>query len=507
MKHSPLARYAAYLAEILSPASWMRWLALRSRFTVIGVLVTVVLLFGFAEFALSMRIMSGMRAYVGGEGLWSKAEKGAVDSLVRYAASGDEADYRAFEAFLQVPWGDKQARFELEKLEPDYVAVRQGFIEGGNAPEDVDDMIFLYRRFRHVSYMDAAIRTWAEGDAGIRELRSVGDDMHAVVTGGSGAGKTTRLTSLVAQARSIDARLTDLEKRFSATLGEGSRRARDILLMLALAFTVLLGAITFAVLAFIRRIANEVDAAKSEFVALVSHQLRTPLTLMAWSLEHLAKTEMLEPAGKEDLQTARQETRRMAALINDILDVSRLETGVLAIQPYEIDIVAAARTVIAEIAPAAASKGVRVIERHPQAALLRVDPMLLHVIFTNLISNAVKYTPAGGIVSVGITRIAGDGVEISIADTGLGIPAAEQPKIFSKLFRGSSAMKVDSVGTGLGLYIVKAIIVETGGSIRFESEEGKGTTFFVSWPAAGMRPKTGDIRLDALAAEIGATIS
>lgn len=105
-------------------------------------------------FWFGMKVMSSIRAYVGGEGLWSKAQKEAVNSLFKYTNSLEETDYGNFLTLLEVPMGDKESRLELEKENPDLEVVRKGFIKGGNSPEDVADLIFLYRRFRYVSYMD-----------------------------------------------------------------------------------------------------------------------------------------------------------------------------------------------------------------------------------------------------------------------------------------------------------------------------------------------------------------
>jgi two-component system phosphate regulon sensor histidine kinase PhoR len=122
------------------------------------------------------------------------------------------------------------------------------------------------------------------------------------------------------------------------------------------------------------------------------------------------------------------------------------------------------------------------------------DPKLLGIIFQNLVSNAVKYTLVGGKISLNVKK-EDNLLKISISDTGVGIPMKYQSKIFTKLFRADNILTIDPGGTGLGLYIVKEIVDNSGGTIWFESEEGKGTTFYVTFPMSGMVAKEGDKRI------------
>jgi signal transduction histidine kinase len=237
--------------------------------------------------------------------------------------------------------------------------------------------------------------------------------------------------------------------------------------------------------------------------------MRTTLTIIKWSAERLKKTDLvpLGPEGKQEVETIEKEIQRMIALINDILDTSRLEAGTLVIQPYSIDIAGALKTVVSELKPVALVKEQHIDEQYePTSLLMNADPTLLRVVFQNLLSNAIKYTPQGGTITARIVRT-GFNILIVITDTGYGIPEAEKPKVFGKLFRGQGAHKADPVGTGLGLYIVKSIVEASGGSIRFDSTEGKGTTFYVSYPLSGMRGKLGNVHLTSDASRGDATIT
>ena len=177
--------------------------------------------------ATSIDILSSVRAYVAGEGLWSKAQKESVYHLYRFAETRSEIDFRRYQEAIAVPRGDRKAREELEKSRPDLDVARQGFLEGRNHPDDIPDMIWLFRRFRNVSYIDKAIGIWAEGDRNIGELMDAADALHADV--GAGADPV-KIHSILARISDVNARLTPLEDAFSYTLGEASRDTEVALL-------------------------------------------------------------------------------------------------------------------------------------------------------------------------------------------------------------------------------------------------------------------------------------
>ncbi len=191
----------------------------------------------------SLKIVSASRAYVGGESLWSKAQKEAVYSLFRYAQSHAEADYATYRAEIAVPMGDHRARLELERPDPDLAVAREGFLAGKNDPADVDGMIMLFRRFRDVSFMHGAIAIWAEADAHIAELNDAAAELHARI--GAGETRLEELGPILVHIDDVNRRLTPLEEAFSSTLGEASRRTQTILevaLVLTAMLLVILGA-------------------------------------------------------------------------------------------------------------------------------------------------------------------------------------------------------------------------------------------------------------------------
>jgi len=176
----------------------------------------------------SVHTLSAVRAYVGGEGLWSKAQKDAVTSLQRYAQSHQEADYNAYREFMNVPLGDHKARIELLKADPDLSVVRQGFTEGRIDPADIDGIIYLFKRFHRVSYIHKAIGIWTQADIEIDEVNRIGKKIHQQVL--SGSGNDQEMLASLNELGDVNRQLTTLEDEFSYTLGEGSRWLENFIL-------------------------------------------------------------------------------------------------------------------------------------------------------------------------------------------------------------------------------------------------------------------------------------
>jgi len=229
---------------------------------------------------------------------------------------------------------------------------------------------------------------------------------------------------------------------------------------------------------------KEVDQAKTEFVSLASHQLRTPLTSVAWFSEMLLKHEvgLLNPKQKEYLDEVYAQNRRMIDLVDDLLNSSRIDMGMLNIEPKTVELGNILENLLEEMEPLVREKRTK-IEKNIAANLpdVQTDPEMIRIVFQNILSNAVKYTPPEGKVAIDL-GFSGSRISFTVADTGYGIPKSQQSKVFTKLFRADNIRSKETDGTGLGLYIAKAVIKELGGRINFESEENKGTTFFVELP-------------------------
>ena len=241
----------------------------------------------------------------------------------------------------------------------------------------------------------------------------------------------------------------------------------------------------------------EIDQAKTEFVSLASHQLRTPLSSINWYAEMLLAGDAgeLNDNQKQYLQEIYNGNQRMVELVNALLNVSRLELGTFIVEPEPTVIQKIADEVLGELKQQVAQKNLRLTKLYDDAlGSINVDPKLVRVIVQNLVSNAVKYTPENGKVTVKIAKLK-ESALIQVTDTGLGIPKKQQKNIFTKLFRADNVKQSDTVGTGLGLYIVKAILDAAGGDVSFQSEEGRGTTFSVKIPLSGWSNKEGSREL------------
>jgi len=224
------------------------------------------------------------------------------------------------------------------------------------------------------------------------------------------------------------------------------------------------------------------DTAKSEFISVAAHQLRTPLSALKWILYMLRNNEIANPDQQfEFLDKAIQSNERMIDLVNDLLEVDHIESGKDQFIFTSVNMKSLVGAISSELQTLVEKRGVHFKAEIEADAIVNGDVNKLRAVFQNLIENAIKYTPSGG--SVGVTSVKeGDAIRILVTDSGIGIPMDQYYRIFSKFFRASNAMKVDTVGSGLGLFIAKEIVVRHGGKIWFESKIGDGTVFFVELP-------------------------
>ncbi len=228
----------------------------------------------------------------------------------------------------------------------------------------------------------------------------------------------------------------------------------------------------------------ELDRLKSEFVSTVSHELRTPLTSIMGYLSLVINGQVgpILPEQREFLEVVARNTTRLSMLINDLLDIQRIESGRSPLQLRPISLAGAVRQATETFRVTAEQKGLSFILDLPENSgpMVSADPDRLAQITSNLISNAVKYTPEG---SVRVTvRQVGNRAALTVEDTGIGISPADQERVFEKFFRCENRYARDAGGTGLGLSIVKALVEEHGGEISLHSSPGKGSRFTVTFP-------------------------
>ncbi|MFA5750603.1 MAG: PAS domain-containing sensor histidine kinase [Candidatus Shapirobacteria bacterium] len=229
----------------------------------------------------------------------------------------------------------------------------------------------------------------------------------------------------------------------------------------------------------------DIDRAKTEFISLASHQFKTPLTAMCWN------TEMLMAVGQGHMprqvfayvEKIFSNNLKLVALVETLLNVSRIEMGTFVIVPRPIQLMEIINGILEELSPQIVNKKLR-IQTHVQQNLpmINADPQCMRIIIQNLIVNAVKYSFKEGTVSVSSRIHPGGFLLMTVSDQGCGIPKLQQSKIFTKSFRADNAKDMHSDGSGLGLYIAKALVGQSKGRIWFESMENIGSDFHVSLP-------------------------
>ncbi|HJV32863.1 MAG TPA: ATP-binding protein [Patescibacteria group bacterium] len=229
---------------------------------------------------------------------------------------------------------------------------------------------------------------------------------------------------------------------------------------------------------------REIDRQKSDFISIASHQLRTPLSALRWFLDLLLAGDAgaLKPTQREYLGDMSVSVTRMIKLVGDLLNISRIESGRTKPNPERVDTRAFVDSMAREIEPLARQKRLAFTHATAKEAVdFYADPNLARQALSNVLSNAVKYTPEGGSVALDVA-VKGRETVFRVKDTGLGIPKSQRYRVFDKFFRGENVVAQETVGSGLGLYVVKTIMDMSGGRVRFDSVEGKGTTFELAFP-------------------------
>ncbi len=230
---------------------------------------------------------------------------------------------------------------------------------------------------------------------------------------------------------------------------------------------------------------TQLDRMKSEIISIVAHQLRTPLSAVKWTLNILLDEDIgpIVPAQRDLLVKGFESNERMITLINDMLEVDRLESGKLKYNFVPVQFEELIEDMIRSLLPLATEKNIRVEFKAPEQPLqrIKIDPDKMREVLQNLIDNAIKYTKEGSVVDVGVA-MEGAELHFSVKDRGIGIPENEKDQIFSRFFRAANAVSTQTNGSGLGLFIAQSVVKRHGGKIWFESTLDEGTTFHMVLP-------------------------
>ena len=253
--------------------------------------------------------------------------------------------------------------------------------------------------------------------------------------------------------------------------------------LIVLVLAVVLFIVSFSIIRGLEKLA-EANRMKSEFVNIVSHQLKTPLSNLKWTVEFLTSGRSGEIKGKqaEYFRILKENSNRMGELVSDLLTISRIESGKLPLHKVEFSFEELTKEVISGVKLLARSSNVEIKFEAPKSLpSILADPSRIKVVIENLLTNAINYTKNRGGVKIKL-GLEEKNLLFEIKDSGVGIPEKDQKHIFQKFFRSRNVLYHQTQGSGLGLYITKSIIEKSGGKIWFKSKEGEGTTFYFTLP-------------------------
>ncbi|QDK36633.1 response regulator [Bdellovibrio sp. NC01] len=484
----------------------------------------------------AMNTLSTLRAFVGGEGSWSKAQKNSIHSLYLYILTQEPKYYEDFSYNLRVNLGDRQARLELMKpaAERDMKKVFEGFRQGGVAEGDIPGAANLLLRFHNAPYIDHALVAWEQADVKIDQLMHFAANIHDVIS--SGRADNKEIKRILIDLHKLNTEITALADDFSATIGDGARWLEHIL-MVTLFFAVLTVESTGLMLtvSFNRNLsrslaelnraakdlgegnlsqtvpvrsndelgqlamtlnkmnsdleknigqrmqAENANQVKTLFLANMSHEIRTPLGIILGLTEIIKDNNLSEEERLKYIHIIESTGKNLTGIINDILDITKVESGHLQFQGSDVHI----DDVISEISTMMGIKAdlqgnrFEVKKETPVPEVIFTDKSRLQQILINLINNAIKFTHNGTIqVCYGLKD---KQIYIDVKDTGIGIPAESKKDLFQTFSQIDSSSTRRYEGTGLGLVLSKKIAQSLGGEVvLLESYVNKGSVFRVT---------------------------
>ncbi len=420
--------------------------------------------------------MSSVRAYINGESNYSKGEKNATQSLISYIDTHDEVDWDAFIHYIKIPIGDSIARVNLISGGPGHVVV-DGFLQGNNHKDDINDMIWLFNNFKDMRLMAEPIAIWERGDSLISQKLSIAKKIRSSVETGQIEGD--KLYFLKALYNNQYA-LTQLEIDFSASLGSVAREITGYLFYANVVIILLiLGGICFFVFIVLRNQSAQnmlLSSANEELDRIaysISHDLKAPINSMM-GLVDLAQKEKDPSQLKTYLDMMHGTLSRQERFIKEIITVSKENRQVIKKEIVELDYLIDQVIKVHKHMPAALN-----ISFRTNIGIHRVftDPHRLEVILNNLVSNAIKYhdqSKPDKVIELS-TYSQGDKIRIDVTDNGIGIDVKDKSRIFEMYYMSKDREK----GSGLGLFIVKEAISKLNGQIEVKSVKGEGSTFSV----------------------------
>jgi signal transduction histidine kinase/CheY-like chemotaxis protein len=490
----------------------------------------------------AMDTLSAVRAFVGGEGIWSKAQKDAVLELQTYSFTHDELHYVNFRKHLLIPLGDHQARMEMQKPDMNMDIVREGFLGGQVHPHDIAPMVKLMRRFYKISYIHDAIVYWSEADDLIFTMIDKAEQLHKAILSSKQGDRSRIIRKIYAEISQVNEHLTYVENEFSSTLGEASRWLEGILMILLIiavatvestgliltiafsrgltkalhelhSFATNVGSGDFSKTVPVRssdelgrladalnkmaadlrsstnerQLADEASNIKSLFLANMSHEIRTPLNAIIGFVDILKDTNLQESERKRYLDIIERTGYSLNTIINDILDISKVEAGKLEIEKTICSLPLVLRDLQSLLSLRCEEKGIELkflTQNIPEYIV--TDVTRLKQILLNVINNAIKFTNKGCVTATFQTRDAQ--LLCTVEDTGIGVSAENIDKLFQPFSQVDLSIRKKFGGTGLGLILSKRLAQILGGDVVLrQSILDRGSVFEISIALGDLR--------------------
>ena len=511
---------------------WKNLSVSKKLYCVVGAMALLIAMELFS-LIFAMRTLSSVRAFVAGEGYWSKAQKDSITAIQNYAVTGDIAYHDQFHELMKVPMGDRQARLEIEKPNMNADVVMAGFVQGKNHPDDIPGIIKLLREFSHVSYISEAVAHWKEADSMLDRLIELEEKIHQDFMSEKDYSRE-ELKSVLSKISVLNRKLTAAEDGFSHWISAASRFIEKFLMIvLILAVVTIEGFGLFLTISFSRnltKVLGELNHAAGEvgngnfdqrvpvrsqdelgqlassinkmieslkqqisavnirdqFMSVASHELKTPLTTLKLQAQlrkryidkgevHRFDVEKIKKFTDED----ENQINRLIRLVDDMLDVSKIRSGKFLLQlDDDVDLVKLVKQVFKRLEPQLLESGTTIILEASAEIVGTWDSYRLEQVVINLLTNAMKYGNRRPIV-VKIMREDNHAV-IKVVDHGIGISSSDRERIFGQFERAIPHNEVS--GMGLGLYIARQIVDAHSGTISVESELGLGSVFRVTLP-------------------------
>lgn len=436
---------------------------------------------------LTIKILSASRAYINGESHYSKGQKDATRHLTTYLLTSDSNEWQSFQRELSVPKGDKIARLGLINNAP-IETIEAGLRAGRNNSEDFDDLIWLFKNFRSVSFFAEAIKEWENADLSIEKLAILGQNVNQKITAKSLTSADKE--NILKKINTLSIELNQNEKAFSEKLSSGLRSIKNLLLLINIFFSlIIIGSVSiyyWVIVTKLKRSKTETEETNKsltivnkeldQFVYSASHDLRSPISSLKGLIE-IMNTENNVTQLRAYLALMNQNLDKQDQFIKDIIEYSRNKKTKLAIK--KVSLIQTIEEAINQNQFRQETKKIS-INKTLNIDNIDSDELKLKIIINNLLTNAIKYSDSGKEnCYITINTYADDqGNKIVISDNGIGIKPEYQNKIFDMFFVTNNNNK----GTGLGLYLVKDAIKTLNGTIEITSKINIGTKFTINLP-------------------------